>query len=290
LPIIPRMPDSRELRVACLQWDIQNGQVAANLETLRDLIEEASDAGVRLCVLPELWASSFLGDDSAALIPEIEAAHEQLREWSAEHGMCLIGSGNELVEEDGEQRLYNRAHVYDRGELLGSYRKMHLFTPLGEERWFQSGDEALLVDTDFGRLGIAICYDLRFPELTRHLYRQGAEIIVLPAQWPEARAAHWRILNRARAVENQCYVLACNRCGLEPSLVSGKDVKYPGNSIIVDPTGEILGQGNGEPGMILAEIQLRQVSLIRRAIPVIKDRRDDVYARLAQQESRLESD
>lgn len=275
------MSDPRELRVSCLQWDIQKGDVAENLRVARELLEEASEGGTRLCVLPELWASSFMGDDTPSVMGAIEEAHERLREWTEEFGLCAIGSGNELTE-DG--KLYNRAHVFDRGQLLGSYRKIHLFTPLGEERWFTGGDEPLIVDTDFGRLGIAICYDLRFPELIRYLYRQGAEILVMPAQWPEARAAHYRILNRARAVENQCFVAACNRCGIEPSLVSGKDVKYPGNSLLVDPTGEILEQGHGETGVVSATFELRQVQLIRRAIPVGKDRRDDVYTRLQQAE------
>ncbi|PIE22876.1 MAG: carbon-nitrogen hydrolase [Planctomycetota bacterium] len=279
------MPEAKDLRVSCLQWDIRKGQVAHNLRVATELIEEASDGGTRLCVLPELWSSSFMGSDTASVQGEVEDAHEEIRQLSRDLNVCIVGSGNELLA-DG--KLYNRAHVYDKGELLGSYRKIHLFTPLGEERWFKSGSDALILDTEFARLGVAICYDLRFPELIRHLYQQGAEIIVIPAQWPDVRAAHWRLLNRARAVENQCFVAASNRCGLDPSLVSGKDVKYPGNSILIDPTGEVLAQGNGEEGVVSADFELRQVQLIRRAIPVTKDRRDDIYAELNQKKSRLD--
>jgi predicted amidohydrolase len=273
---IRSMPE-RTIHAAALQWDVERGDVAHNLKAALDLIATAATDGAEVVVLPEMWASSFCGDAAASMRAAVAAAESRLLEVSGDRRLVVVGSNYDFGA-DGS--IGNRALLMDRGRVVGSYRKMHLFSPHGEDDWFTGGTTALVADTSVGRVGVVICYDLRFPELVRWLFLQGAELLLVPAQWPEAREAHWRILVRARAVEDQCFVVAANRCGVEPSLVTSQDVVYPGNSLIVDPTGTIVAGGSGAPGVIAAEIELRQAAAMRRAIPVAKDRRPDAYAAL----------
>ncbi|MGH7792749.1 MAG: nitrilase-related carbon-nitrogen hydrolase, partial [Thermodesulfobacteriota bacterium] len=146
-----------------------------------------------------------------------------------------------------------------------------LFSMAGENTYFKSGGERLVVDTPLGKLGVIICYDLRFPELARGLALNGAEMLVVPAQWPKARLNHWRTLAIARAIENQSFVIACNR--------TGRDTKeeYPGHSLIIDPWGDVLAEGEEEEGFIIAEIDLERVNVVRRTMRCFDDRRPEVY-------------
>ena len=125
-----------------------------------------------------------------------------------------------------------------------------------------------------------LCYDIRFPELSRHYFHQGAEVLVVPGQWPEARAQHWRTLLRARAIENELFVIGCNRTGQEASLRTDEPVSFPGDGRIIDPMGEILATGNGDAGATLATIELRKVRTMRRVLPIAADLRPEVYKQL----------
>lgn len=236
-------------------------------------VEEAVAAGARLCVLPELWSTSFLGQVDEATIRAAEAAEQELRELSATHDLVLVGSAIEVAE----NRVFNTATVYERGKAVGSYRKIHLFSPNLEHRLHGSGDRPRIVDTSLGRLGLLICYDLRFPELSRYYFQMGAEILVVPGQWPEARSQHWRTLLRARAIENEMFVVGCNRTGQEPSQKNGEPMTFLGDGRIVDPTGEILASGSGEAGAVVASIELRKIRTMRRILPVHRDQRPSVY-------------
>lgn len=265
-----------EFRAACIQFDVRAGDVAANCAAMRAGVEEAAASGARLCVLPELWSTSFLPAFGDAVAAAAEAAEAELRELSRQHGLILVGS---TIECAGDQ-VWNTAHVYDTGQRLGSYRKIHLFSPNAEHRHHAAGDEPLVVATRLGVLGVLICYDLRFPELARYYFHRGVELLVVPGQWPEARAQHWRTLLRARAIENEMFVIGSNRTGQEPSLRNGEPMSFPGDGRIVDPTGEILAAGSGEAGAVIAPIERRKVRTVRRILPVDRDQRPSVYRRL----------
>ena len=265
-----------EYHAACVQFDVSQGDVAANVAAMQAGVEEAVAAGARLCVLPELWSSSFLTDYPPELTSQLDDAEDNLRQLSVEHSLVVIGSSIEATD-DG---FYNTARVYQRGELLASYRKIHLFSPNLEHKHHLRGDAPCVVETELGRVGVMICYDLRFPELARYYFHQGAEILAIPGQWPEARAQHWRTLLRARAIENEVFVIGCNRTGHEESLRKGEPMPFPGDGRIVDPTGELLGTGNGDAGAVVAPIELRKVRTMRRILPVASDQRPDVYERL----------
>lgn len=261
---------------ACVQFDVRAGDVAANRAAAEAGIGAAAAEGAQLIVLPEMWSTSFQERYSPAVVAAAAEAEEMLQLLSAEHGIVVVGSA---IEVDGK-RTFNTARVWNRGALSGSYRKIHLFSPNAEHKHFDAGESPLLVDTHIGRLGVLVCYDLRFPELARYYFHEGAEVLVVPAQWPEARAQHWRTLLRARAIENEVFVVGCNRTGQEPSLKTDDQLLFPGDSRIVDPTGEVIASSSGADGPLVARIELRKVRTMRRILPVGRDQRPVVYRKL----------
>lgn len=266
----------RDFLAACVQFDVRPGDVATNCASMRAGIDEAVSAGAKMCVLPELWSTSFLPQFDDDLVREAIEAERELADLSRVHGLVTIASTIEAVDDV----VYNTAHVNDGGERIGSYRKIHLFSPNLEHRRHAFGDQPCVVDTSLGRIGVLICYDLRFPELARYYFHRGAEMLVVPGQWPEARAQHWRTLLRARAIENELFVLGCNRTGQEPSQRNGEPMPFPGDGRIIDPTGEVLAAGSGEAGAIVAPIEIRKIRTMRRILPIDRDQRPSVYRAL----------
>lgn len=266
--------ESRERFIAaCVQFDVERGAVEQNLAIAQRNVLTATSAGARLIVLPEMWTTSFVAEITDDLVRRAEAAEAEMLRLSKDLGVVIVGTS---VERAGG-RHFNRATVMDHGQELGFYRKIHLFSPNAEQRVLAPGTEPLVVDSSIGRLGLLICYDIRFPELVRYYFHKNAQILVVPAQWPEARSLHWRTLLQARAIENQLFVIGCNRIGLEPSLKTGESLHFPGDSRIVDPMGEILAAGAGEDNPVTAEIKLRKVRTMRRIMPVRKDQRPALY-------------
>jgi predicted amidohydrolase len=159
----------------------------------------------------------------------------------------------------------------DNGRLAGVYRKIHLFSLLGEDRVFSAGDRWLAADTSIGKIGVIICYDLRFPELSRRLAVEGAQILCIPAQWPKPRDEHWRTLLLARAIENQFFVVASNTCGMIGKL------DFFGTSMIIGPRGEVLAEAGEQETEITASLDMRDMADWRAQIPCLRDRRPELY-------------
>ena len=268
----------RRFVAACIQFEVRRGDVARNLAEAEAGLRAAAGAGAKLAVLPEAWTTSLLPRYTAADVAASLSADARVVELSRELDMVIVGGG---IEAEGN-RIYNRAQIVERGEVRGTYRKIHLFTPNAEHKAMRHGKTPLVADTFLGRIGVVICYDLRFPELVRWYFDQEIEILAVPAQWPDARAEHWRTLTRARAIENEVFVIGCNRCGPDVSAKNGDPLLFPGDSRIIDPMGEILAAGAGESAPILAEIEPRRVRMMRRVLPVAKDRRPDVYKKIWQ--------
>lgn len=265
-----------ETIAACVQFDVRRGDVAGNVAAARSGIAEAAAVGARLCVLPEMWSTSFMSEYDDGVQQAAAAAEDAMLELSRRHDLAIIGSSLEVTAEG----TFNCARVYVAGREMGTYRKVHLFSPNVEHRHHVAGRAPLLVDTGFGRVGVLIGYDLRFPELARYYFRMGAEILAIPAQWPEARSTHWRTLLRARAIENGLFVIGCNRTGQEISLKNEESGAFLGDGRIVDPTGEILAAGTGDDAVLTATLELRTVRTLRRILPVDRDQRPSVYRRL----------
>lgn len=257
-----------ELRVGCVQMEVLPGNVAGNLDKMKAVLPRLRDRGCQLAVLPEMWAGGFV----TSALPEMAAATPmvlgRLQEWAAHYGVALIGS---LPEAEGG-RIFNTSHVVDsNGEIVGQYRKMHLFSLTGEPDHFHRGQVPLVCDTTVGRIGVAICYDLRFPEFIRRLALDGAQIICLSALWPVPRVDHWSLLLRSRAIENQLFVIGCNGCGIE-----GK-THYGGASAIISPTGKVLAEAGREEELATARLDFAEMESFRRHLTCFADRLPGSY-------------
>ncbi len=255
------------IKAAAIQFNVKQGDVDANLAYVREALGRAAGQGANLVVLPEMWSSGFSYRDLNQLALRTEGIAAELLELSARHKLVIVGS---MPEPNGD-KVFNTIHVADNGKLAGVYRKIHLFSLLGEDRAFSGGDSWLLANTSLGKVGVIICYNLRFPELSRRLAVEGAQVICVPAQWPKPRQEHWRTLLRARAIENQLFVVACNACG-----IIGK-LDFFGMSMIIDPKGELLGEAGESEGEVFASLDLQAMDDWRRQIPCFNDRRPECY-------------
>ncbi len=276
---VAKEPHPRRVRCACIQFDVCRGDVERNVASAEKQIRAAAENGAQLAVLPEMWTTSFTEGRDDELMRASSRAEIRLLELSAELDMMILGSAPHV---DAGQ-TFNRAQLVDRGRVLGEYRKIHLFSPIGEHRNHVAGSEPLVVDTRLGRVAVAICYDIRFPELTRYFFQRHAELLLVPAQWPEARSDHWRCLVRARAIENQLFVIGANRIGVEESLRKDDQLSFPGDSRVVDPMGNIIAAGAGEDAPVMADLEIRRARLMRRILPIAKDRRPEVYVKMWRQ-------
>ncbi|HJV67045.1 MAG TPA: carbon-nitrogen family hydrolase [Geomonas sp.] len=257
----------KPIKAAAVQFNIALGDVDANLAHVTETLRRLAQEGVELAVLPEMWSCGFAYrelNDLAKRTPELV---DQLGTLTRELAMVVVGS---LPEPHGD-KVFNTAYVIDRGRVAGSYRKLHLFSLMGEDRSLDSGDSVLVADTSVGRIGTMICYDLRFPELARKLALEGADVIVVPGEWPKPREEHWRTLLRARAIENQLFVIAANCCG-----VVGK-LDFFGQSLIIGPKGEILDEGGYENCELRAQLDPAEMVRWRESITCFQDRRPDCY-------------
>ncbi|MBW7886626.1 MAG: carbon-nitrogen family hydrolase [Caldilineaceae bacterium] len=250
------------------------GQPGVNFERAAALVAEAARRGSQLVVLPELWSTAYALDEAPSLSSPLASGPDdggwfgRFAGLAAQHGVWLGGS---LLEaRDG--RYFNTFALYaPDGQLAGAYSKVHLFRLMDEEKYLAPGQDTVTLDLPWGKIGLAICYDLRFPELFRRYALEGARLFLIPAEWPHPRREHWRTLLRARAIENQCFVAACNRIG-----VTGKH-SFFGASSVIDPWGETVVEG-GEAEMVLTvTINLALVDDVRQRIPVFADRRPELY-------------
>lgn len=256
------------LKAGLVQLDLKFTDVELNLAAAVDGIGRLAGQGAEIIILPELWSCGF---DNTNLIDHAEktpAIIEILKEKAVYHNLILAGSLPELS--DG--KIYNTLYLIDKnGEVIASYRKIHLFTLSGEDNYFTAGKKAVMVKTSIGPVGLMICYDLRFPELCRSLALQGALLVFISAQWPLARIEHWNILLKARALENQIFIIAANMCGRDSNLV------YGGCSQIISPQGKILAMAEDKANILKADINLNEIKEFRKQIPCLKERIPDAY-------------
>ncbi len=257
------------ITVALAQMDVQWAEPEANLRTARDMAARAAAQGADLVVLPELWGSAYdLAHAARYAAPLHEGFFGEMAALAREHGLYVAGS---LLEADGGQ-IYNTCALYGPQGPLGSYRKLHLIGLMDEGRYLAPGERLTLCEgLPWGATGLAICYDARFPEVFRAYGVAGARLVVVPAQWPSPRIAHWQTLLRARAIENQCVIAACNRVGADPNNSFG------GASALIGPGGEVLVEGGQESALLVAQVDMAAVDEVRGFLPVFEDRRPEYY-------------
>ena len=257
-----------KIRAGIIQFDVCIGDVKRNLATAKRHMIRLARQGVRLVVLPEMWSTGFENKRLQKLSETTRPILEDLAGLSKHLHLTIIGS----LPENRPDGVYNTAYVVDRdGSIAGVYQKTHLFSQTGEDRYFRPGHEALVAKTSLGPIGLMICYDLRFPELCRCLTLRGANMVVVMAQWPAVRVAHWEALLKARAIENQLFVLGVNRCGQD------SDLMYAGHSRIISPYGEIIARAGNRPANLRVDIDLRLVERTRRQIPCLQERMPEAY-------------
>ena len=265
--------------VACIQM-ASSPNIGANLLEAERLIEEAVSQQARLVVLPENFA--LMGKMETDKVQAREADHNGpiqtfLAEQAARHGIWLVGGTIPMVASD-ENKVRATCLVFDdTGKQVARYDKIHLFDvelvdsdeQYTESETIEPGDKVVVIDSPFGRMGVAVCYDLRFPELFRQQLEDGMEILVLPSAFTAITGrAHWEVLVRARAIENLCYVIAPDQGGYH---LSGRETY--GHSMIVDPWGTVLNSLARGPGVVCADIELGRLNSARRNFPSIEHRR-----------------
>lgn len=258
------------MRVALAQFDVKSGETDANLPTASKYVALAARRGAKLLVLPELWSSGY---DLERSQMHAELSQKKvlpaLTELARRHQLYIVGS---VLQANDRGEAFNSAVLLGPGARpTRAYRKIHLFGPMREDQFLTPGRATPVFHLPFGTIALAICYDLRFPELFRKYALKGAQLVVVCAQWPAARLEHWRTLLRARAIENQFFVIACNRMG------SSQGTRFAGHSMIVDPWGMVLQEGAADGALVTADIDFRAVNGSRSRIPSLVDRRPAVY-------------
>lgn len=248
------------MNIYCGQWDLAWEDKPANFTRLRQLLARRSppEAG-GLLVLPEMFATGFSMNVDAIAEDHPAPTEQYLGDLAREYNIGILGG---LARRgSGGQGRNEAVLVSPDGNPVMHYAKRCLFTPGGEDEHYESGEEIVVADFNDVILAPFICYDLRFAEPFRAAARAGAEILVVIANWPAPRLAHWQCLLRARAIENQAFVVGINRCGRDPSH------SYPGNSLIINPQGTILLNAGNQEGIFEAILDTREVQAWRNEFP-----------------------
>jgi deaminated glutathione amidase len=269
------------MKIACVQLN-SGSDIAANIAKVETLVAEAADEGAELIALPE---NAFLMDVPTASHPrhaQDEHVAVQASAALAKKHRCWLLAGSIAVATNDKSKNVNRSLLFNpEGQVAASYDKIHLFdVDIGDGQTYREsekmlpGCKAVLFDAPWGKTGVTVCYDLRFPQLFRFLAKAGAGIITVPSAFTRVTGeAHWHVLLRARAIENGCFIVAPAQCGTHPG---GR--KTFGHSLIVDPWGKILAEGSGEKeGVIFADIDLGQVAKVRKSLPSLTHDREFTF-------------
>ena len=256
------------------------GDPAENLEKAKKTIDKACELHhPDVIVFPELYMSMFpIGTDheiSLATAQPLDGPFvTEMRSVAKQHGVWLIFGMNEAVGDLGDHRNYNCTLVVDSaGEIVSTYRKTHLYDAFGykESDTIKAGEKFFEpIDTPFGKMGLFVCYEVRFPEVARYQRSKGADIIIMPTAWVagKLKSLHFRTLITARAIENTVYMLACNQCNAD----------CIGESVAVDPMGVPIASGGESEELLVAHVDLDRVEAVRAKLPAYKDRRPELYS------------
>ena len=267
-----------KMRLALIQMAARQRK-EESLETAEHFIQKAAAEGADIAVLPEMFNCPY-ANESFPLYAEPEGGESFLRMSEAASGNRIILVSGTMPERDAAARIYNTCYVFGRdGDLLAKHRKMHLFDidikggqHFMESETLSAGNEVTVFDTEFCRCGIEICYDIRFPELARLTADAGAKLIVIPAAFNMTTGpAHWELSFRARALDNQVFMAGCSQARQEAGYIS-----Y-GNSLVTSPWGDVIARMDEKEGMMITDIDLTRVDQVRDQLPLLKQRRKDIY-------------
>ena len=257
------------MKIGIIQLNVGFGRVEENYSRAEEFIREAANKGAEIIVLPEMWNTGY----ALEKLPELadkngERTRAFLSNLARELNVHIVG-GSVAVEQDG--KFFNTAYTFNRGgELAGEYSKAHLFKLMNEHQYLEAGDGMNRFKLDDLEAAGVICYDIRFPEWLRSHALDGAKVLFVPAQWPTERIDHWKTLLQARAIENQCFVVAVNR-------IANKVQNFNGQSMVIEPWGEIVWTGSETEELAIVDVDFAKVDEVRGRIPVYADRRPELY-------------
>lgn len=268
--LIKKGRDLLKWKVGCIQFNIVFGKPLENKLLVEKWLESAAKQDCDIVVLPELWTTGY----DLTRLTEIADQNAQdtiafLQEQAVKHHIHIIGGS--IANAKGNNIENTMLIVSNKGELLHQYSKLHLFQLMDEHLYLQAGHNEGLFTLNNEKMAGVICYDIRFPEWIRTHVLKGAKIVFVVAEWPLKRLDHWRTLLQARAIENQVFIIACNRSGSDPNN------QFAGHSMVIDPWGEILAEGGETDEIVIADIDLDRVEQTRKTIPVFQDRRPHYY-------------
>ncbi|WIF94883.1 carbon-nitrogen hydrolase family protein [Caminicella sporogenes] len=267
-----------KVKFAICQMQVINSK-EANLKKVEDMIRKASYEGADIAVLPEMFNCPYDNNFFSDYAEEYPGKTTKLlSNLAKELGIYIVGGS---IPERERSRIFNTSYIFNKnGELIGRHRKIHLFDvdvdggiTFKESDTFSFGQDITVIETEFCKIGIAICYDMRFPELMRLMTLKGAKVIIVPAAFNMTTGpAHWHALAKIRAVDNQVYFIAAS-----PSRNYNSSYIAYGHSLIVDPWGEIVAKADERETVIIKEMDLHRVDKIREEFPLLKHRRIDLY-------------
>lgn len=257
--------------VSLAQMQVIPGDSDHNKKAFARLVADAARRKSGLTVFPELFETGYVLEHAKERANDArEGMFSEMSAMATKGNMAITGT---ILEKRGLEATNSMPFFAPNGRMLGIYRKLHLFSLFDEDAHLAPGRAPLVLELPWGATGLAICYDLRFPEVfRRYAVQEGAKMIIISAEWPLARVEHWRALLIARAIENQCYIVACNAAGMAGDQAMG------GHSMIVDPWGRIVIEAGEQPQLVTAEIDMSEVDVARQKIPVFEDIRKDLYS------------
>lgn len=258
------------MKIGLGQMDITFGRPDENKKRVQMWVKKAVEADCDIVVFPELWTTGYdltrIGEIADEDARDISAF---LSDLSSRYSIHIVGGSIAKKTADG---VSNTLLVADSsGNIIKQYNKLHLFKLMDEHHYLLPGKEDGLFKIMDTVMAGMICYDIRFPEWFRKHVVNGARAVFVVAQWPAERISHWKTLLTARAIENQCFVIACNRAGSDPKN------EFGGHSLIISPWGDIIAEGSLEEELIISEIDLNEADEVRKKIPIFQDRRPEFY-------------
>lgn len=257
-----------KIEITLAQIHSEFGKPYNNLKHVLDIIQSIQPLHPHILVLPELWTSGFDLHHTAEHAPADTEILQELTRQAADKNIWIGGSYLTQTNDN----YYNTFVLLGPQGEQAVYHKIHLIKLMQEERWFTAGDQYTVVDTGFAKIGLSVCYDLRFPALFQALSHHGSNLMLLPAAWPLPRINHWDLLVHARAVENQCFFAACNAVG------GTHRETFGGTSLLVSPWGEdILRFNQNEETIQTATIEMDEVDQLREKFPVLREQKEDGF-------------
>lgn len=268
-----------KIKIAAIQMSTVADKME-NVRTVKAYLEKIKDENPDFVILPEMFCCPYQ-TENFPIYAEKEGGPvwQQLSGYAKQYGIYLIGGS--MPEKDAEGNVYNTSYIFDReGKQIGKHRKVHLFDidikggqTFKESDTLTAGDSDTVFDTEFGKIGVMLCFDIRFPELSRMMVNDGAKVIFVPAAFNMTTGpAHWELSFRTRALDNQIYMVGC-----APARdVSAGYISW-GHSIVTDPWGRVTGMLNENEGILLAELDMDYEEQVREELPLLKSRRKDIY-------------